>query len=370
MATTAPDIDRDTRLRMYRTMVECRYFEVRAQELFFEGLVRGHDPPGRRPGGRRGRRRRGDARRRLHVLHLSRPQPHARPGRADGADLRRAVRARDRAPRRQGRLDAPDQSSSTARWARTPSSAPTCRSRWERPGRRSTAGRARSPSASSATGRPTSGRSTRRSTWPRSGRRRSCSCARTTSTWSTRRSATVTAVEHPAADRASAYGLASILVDGNDVDAVHEVARTADRPGARRRRAVAHRGADLPPRRPLAGRPRQVPAGRRGGRLEGARPDPRLPGPARGGRRGRRRRSTPSRPRRTTRSPPPRPRRAPPPSRPRTCSRPRSGATGARHGGTDVSRGHRPRHRPGDAARPDRSCSSARTSGRPVACSS
>jgi pyruvate dehydrogenase E1 component alpha subunit len=37
----------------------------------------------------------------------------------------------------------------------------------------------------------------------------------------------VTAVEHPAADRAAAYGLASILVDGNDVDAVHEVARAA-----------------------------------------------------------------------------------------------------------------------------------------------
>jgi pyruvate dehydrogenase E1 component alpha subunit len=34
----------------------------------------------------------------------------------------------------------------------------------------------------------------------------------------------VTAVEHPAADRASAYGLESIVVDGNDVDAVHEVA--------------------------------------------------------------------------------------------------------------------------------------------------
>ncbi len=31
----------DTRLRLYRTMVECRRFEVRAQELFFEGLVRG-----------------------------------------------------------------------------------------------------------------------------------------------------------------------------------------------------------------------------------------------------------------------------------------------------------------------------------------
>jgi pyruvate dehydrogenase E1 component alpha subunit len=37
----------------------------------------------------------------------------------------------------------------------------------------------------------------------------------------------VTAVEHPAADRASAYGLESILVDGNDVEAVHRVAKTA-----------------------------------------------------------------------------------------------------------------------------------------------
>ena len=33
--------DLDRRLRMYRTMVECRLFEKRAQELFFEGLVRG-----------------------------------------------------------------------------------------------------------------------------------------------------------------------------------------------------------------------------------------------------------------------------------------------------------------------------------------
>src|SRR3954449_9349244 len=33
--------DRDTGLAMYRTMIECRQFEVRAQELFFEGLVRG-----------------------------------------------------------------------------------------------------------------------------------------------------------------------------------------------------------------------------------------------------------------------------------------------------------------------------------------
>lgn len=37
----------------------------------------------------------------------------------------------------------------------------------------------------------------------------------------------VTAVEHPAADRASAYGLESIIVDGNDADAVWRTAQTA-----------------------------------------------------------------------------------------------------------------------------------------------
>ena len=37
----------------------------------------------------------------------------------------------------------------------------------------------------------------------------------------------VTAVEHPAADRASAYGLPSIVVDGNDADAVYAVASEA-----------------------------------------------------------------------------------------------------------------------------------------------
>ncbi len=36
--------------------------------------------------------------------------------------------------------------------------------------------------------------------------------------------ADVTAVEHPAADRASAYGLERLLVDGNDADAVHAMA--------------------------------------------------------------------------------------------------------------------------------------------------
>jgi pyruvate dehydrogenase E1 component alpha subunit len=36
---------------------------------------------------------------------------------------------------------------------------------------------------------------------------------------------TVTAVPNPAADRAAAYGLESILIDGNDVDVVYETAR-------------------------------------------------------------------------------------------------------------------------------------------------
>src|SRR5262245_65301066 len=41
-ASVAPAaLDRDTGLALYRTMQECRRFETRAQELFFEGLVRG-----------------------------------------------------------------------------------------------------------------------------------------------------------------------------------------------------------------------------------------------------------------------------------------------------------------------------------------
>ena len=38
---TAVAPDTETRLALYRTMQECRLFESRAQELFFEGLVRG-----------------------------------------------------------------------------------------------------------------------------------------------------------------------------------------------------------------------------------------------------------------------------------------------------------------------------------------
>jgi pyruvate dehydrogenase E1 component alpha subunit len=41
------------------------------------------------------------------------------------------------------------------------------------------------------------------------------------------RTTEVTAVPNPAADRASAYGLPSIIVDGNDADAVYDVATSA-----------------------------------------------------------------------------------------------------------------------------------------------
>ena len=118
----------------------------------------------------------------------------------------------------------------------------------------------------------------------------------------------VTAVERPAADRAAAYGLEPLVVDGNDVEAVYAMARRDDRPGACRRGPVARRGDHLPPRRPLASRPGHLPAGGRGQGLAGPRPDPgaaaRLRrGRRRGGRAGRargggaRRRST--RPRRS-----------------------------------------------------------------------
>ena len=39
--------------------------------------------------------------------------------------------------------------------------------------------------------------------------------------------ADITAVEHPAGDRASAYGLPKIVIDGNDADAVYRTAQTA-----------------------------------------------------------------------------------------------------------------------------------------------
>ena len=83
----------------------------------------------------------------------------------------------------------------------------------------------------------------------------------------------VTAVKNPAGDRASAYGLEKIVIDGNDADVVYRAAQDRLRQGARRRRAVADRMPDLPPQRPFARRPGQVSPRGRTGEVEGARPD-------------------------------------------------------------------------------------------------
>ncbi len=83
----------------------------------------------------------------------------------------------------------------------------------------------------------------------------------------------VTAVQHPAADRAAAYGLPRIVIDGNDADEVYRSRRRGLRESACRRRAVADRMHDLSLQRPFARRPGQIPARRRTGKMEGARSD-------------------------------------------------------------------------------------------------
>src|ERR1700689_2576314 len=85
-------------------------------------------------------------------------------------------------------------------------------------------------------------------------------------------------LQHPAADRASAYGLERIVVDGNDADAVYRSALAAyTKARAGGRGPVADRVHDLPLQRPQPRRPRQVPARGRARGLEGARSDQALP---------------------------------------------------------------------------------------------
>jgi len=72
------------------------------------------------------------------------------------------------------------------------------------------------------------------------------------------RTSDVTAVANPAADRASAYGLESIIVDGNDADAVFEVTSLAIARARAGRGAEHDRGQDLSSRGPFAGRSRKV----------------------------------------------------------------------------------------------------------------
>jgi hypothetical protein len=87
----------------------------------------------------------------------------------------------------------------------------------------------------------------------------------------------VTAVPSPAGDRAAAYGLPKIVIDGNDAD----IAPRGDqgvRQGAVGRRPFADRVPDLPSQRPLPRRPGEVPTGWRIGKVEAARSRQDLPG--------------------------------------------------------------------------------------------
>ena len=87
----------------------------------------------------------------------------------------------------------------------------------------------------------------------------------------------ITAVEHPAGDRASAYGLPKIVIDGNDADEVYRTAQAAFTQGARGRRPLADRVPDLSPQRPFARRPRRLSAeGRTRALEEGQGPDQHL----------------------------------------------------------------------------------------------
>ena len=160
-------------------------------------------------------------------------------------------------------------------------------------------------------------------------------------------------------------------IDGNDVVAVHDAMARGRRAGPGRRRPDRDRGADLPALRAQPHRPGEVPAGRGGRALAGARPADRRPAPGstrsastepsveaadeRAAAHGRRRRRR----------------------RPRTRRRRPGRGVHRRVGGrgcgmadlTHLPRGGRRGHRPRDAPRPDAWSASARTSARPGACS-
>ena len=85
--------------------------------------------------------------------------------------------------------------------------------------------------------------------------------------------ADVTAVPHPAADRAAAYGLPTHRHRRQRCRRRLPHRQLRLRQGARRRRPVADRMHDLSPQRPFARRPGEIPARGRTRALEGARSD-------------------------------------------------------------------------------------------------
>jgi hypothetical protein len=91
------------------------------------------------------------------------------------------------------------------------------------------------------------------------------------------RSSEVTAVPRPAADRAGAYGLEPVMVDGNDVEAVFGVARAALARARSGGGSLPGRGPDLPALRPLRGGPRHLSLQGGGGGVEGQGSHPQVP---------------------------------------------------------------------------------------------
>ena len=235
-------------------------FEKRAYDLFMQQLVKGtsHLSLGMEAiaaGFGAAMRER-----RLHVRHLPRPRPHARARRADDASARRAARPRQRPDGRQGRLDAPhERRARDDGLLRDHRRAPDDRQRRGvvravprlGPGRRLLLRRRHHQHR-----RVPRGAQLRR----RVSSCRSSSSARTTSTWSTPRSPTSrpSRTRPPTAPRPTASSRSSSTATTPTRCTSPRVA--GPRPGALGRGPVAGRGADLPPRRALAGRPGQVPA--------------------------------------------------------------------------------------------------------------
>jgi pyruvate dehydrogenase E1 component alpha subunit len=225
------DIGEETRLKLFETQVVIREAEQRAYDLFLQNLVKGtsHLSLGQEAvaAGFRG----GDEEGRPVVLHLSRPRPYARARRAGREGAGRADAARQRADARQGRLDAPD-----LRGAR--------RDGLLRDHRRASADRLRRGLARAVQGHKDVS---------------VCFFGDGTTNIGAFHEALnfaavwklpvvfvcennlymeytpigdVTAVPSPAGDRASAYGLEKIVIDGNDADAVYRAAIKALRQGA------------------------------------------------------------------------------------------------------------------------------------------
>ena len=338
------------RLELFRTQFIIRQAEQRAYDLFLQNLVKGtsHLSLGQEAVAAGFARRHAPGR--SELLHLSRPCPHARARRAGRESARRAHAARQRADARQGRVDAPH-----LRRAR--------RDGLLRDHRRASADRLRRRLARAVQG----------------ARRRLRLLLR-------RRHHQYRRLPRGAEFRRGVEAAGRLRLREQSLHGIHAdpqrhrgrasrrrprrrlrpradrhrrqrrrrgLSHGADRlrAGARRQGPVAHRMHDLPAQRPFARRPGKIPAGRRAGGMAEARSDPALPRTAEAVRRQRGRhrrdRSGGEADRRRGdrglqgRADADRPRSSPPTSMPMEAG----------HGGTDLSRRGRPRHRAGDGAR-------------------